>query len=150
MLQMYRVLIEQPNFFKKNVVIPSFYCLSVVVPRWLFLQKFLVPSFCSLSLLIQILSLLIQILCLFANLGADASESGTRDVRIWEQMRPSLGAETVERGMAFADKWRDRITITKYVVLERVTRGGRGAEGGTRPSSRILFPVVRSWRRDKC
>ena len=144
-------------FFKKNVVIPSFCCFSVVVPRWLFLQKFLVPSFFSLSLLIQILSLLIQILslliqilCLFANLGADASESGTRDVRIWEQMRPSLGAETVERGMAFADKWRDRITITKYVVLERVTRGGRGAEGGTRPFFRISFPVVRSWRRDKC
>lgn len=84
------------------------------------------------------------------NLGRVTFESGTRDVRIWEQMRPSLGAETVERGMAFADKWRDRITITKYVVLERVTREGRDEEGGTRPSSRILFPVVRSWRRDKC
>lgn len=102
---MYRVLIERPNFFQKNVVIPSFCCFSVVVPRWLFLQKSLVLSFRFLNLLIQILCMLIQILCLFANLGAETSESGTSDVRIWEQMRSSLGAETVERGMAFADKW---------------------------------------------
>lgn len=90
---------------KKNVVIPSFCCFSVVVPRWLFLQKSLVPSFRFFSLLIQILSLLIQILCLFANLGADAFVSGSRDVRIWDERRSNLGAETVERGMGFADKW---------------------------------------------
>ena len=29
-----------------------------------------------------------------ANAGADASESGGRDERVWEQMRPNLGVET--------------------------------------------------------
>lgn len=140
---MYRVLIEQPNFFQKKcrhsvILLSQRGCSPLVVspeipcPKLLFSQPVNSNSqpFDSNPMLV--------------------CESGSRRVRIWDERRSNLGAETVERGMAFADKWRDRITITKYVVLERVTRGGRGAEGGTRPSSRILFPVVRSWRRDKC
>ena len=34
----------------------------------------------------------------------DATESGSRHDRLWEQRRPPLGRATFERGMAFADK----------------------------------------------
>ena len=37
----------------------------------------------------------------------DATESGSRHDRLWEQRRPPLGRATFERGTAFADKsWR--------------------------------------------
>ena len=34
----------------------------------------------------------------------DATESGSRHGRLWEQARPPLGRATFERGTAFADK----------------------------------------------
>ena len=39
-----------------------------------------------------------------ANLGADATESGSRDERAWEQTRTHAGRDTIARGAAFAGK----------------------------------------------
>ena len=61
------------------------------------------------SMLIKDLSFTILCLCLLANVGPDASASGTRDDRVWEEARPRLGYETDESGTAFADKLGCRI-----------------------------------------
>ena len=47
-------------------------------------------------------------LSLSANLGADASESGSGRIRIWEQTRPNLGADALAAGSRDADKHRER------------------------------------------
>ena len=46
-------------------------------------------------------------LCLPANAGADASEPGGRDERVWEQIRPRLGADTFASAPRFADGHRE-------------------------------------------
>ena len=45
-------------------------------------------------------------LCLPANVGADASESGSRHDRIWEEVRSRLGRDTTASGTVFANKYR--------------------------------------------
>ena len=57
-------------------------------------------------------------LCLTANAGRDATESGTRDDRIWDEARPNLGRETIESGARGADKLRER-GAEDYLTLQR-------------------------------
>ena len=57
-------------------------------------------------------------LCLTANAGRDATESGTRDDRIWDEARPNLGRETTESGARGADKLRER-GAEDYLTLQR-------------------------------
>ena len=47
----------------------------------------------------------VQDLCHSANAGADASVSGSRFGRVWEQVRSRLGADSVVSGTMFADKY---------------------------------------------
>lgn len=47
----------------------------------------------------------VQDLCHSANAGADASVSGSRFGRVWEQIRLRLGAGSVASGTMFADKY---------------------------------------------
>lgn len=47
-------------------------------------------------------------LCLTANAGQDATESGTRDDRIWDEARPNLGRETTESGARDDRIWGER------------------------------------------
>ena len=57
-------------------------------------------------------------LCLTAITGRDATESGTRDDRIWDEARPNLGRETTESGARGADKLRGR-GAEDYLTLQR-------------------------------
>ena len=43
-------------------------------------------------------------LCLPTNAGADATASGSRYERLWEQTRTHAGRDTIARGAAFAGK----------------------------------------------
>ena len=52
------------------------------------------------------------------NAGRDATESGTRDDRIWDEARPNLGRETTESGARGADKLRER-GAKDYLTLQR-------------------------------
>ena len=57
------------------------------------------------TMLIKDLSSTILCLCLLANVVPDASASGTRDDRVWEEARPRLGYETDESGTALPTSW---------------------------------------------
>lgn len=43
-------------------------------------------------------------LCLSANLGADATASGSRHDRLWDVTRTFLGRDMIASGTAFAEK----------------------------------------------
>ena len=62
-------------------------------------------------------SLTIQSQDLSANAGADAAASGPKDERTWEQTRTHLGADTLERGMVFANRHRSRIGGMRFFLL---------------------------------
>lgn len=71
------------------------------------------------TMLTKDLSFTILCLCLLANVGPDASASGTRDDRVWEEARPRLGYETDESGTAFADKLGCRICDLCFLGVGR-------------------------------
>ena len=65
-------------------------------------------------------------LCLTANAGRDATESGTRDDRIWDEARPNLGRDATESGARRDRTWEEARLNAGRRSLTGIDRGLAG------------------------